>query len=324
MALSLLALASTAAPTSASTVVGVSSAATPDIAIICMPVTTPCAQTVTLQNAAVAHRAPGGATVSSFGVITSWSMTHGQVVNSSFMPATATSLTVNLRVIRGAGAAGIGAGKGPTEQLPQVPGTYTFPARLGVQAGDRIGYDLSFTPGNYGLRAATSGGSGDEVGYAGIWPEGGTSPGYFSSGASYTYLPMNVTIEPDIDGDGYGDETQDGCPTNAAAQGPCPGPPDTFAPETAITKKPPKKARKKVAFSFESSEPGSTFECALDGKGVDQLLKEFHACTSPRAYSGLKPGRFEFRVRAIDAAGNVDASPGLAKFKVAKKKHKKH
>ncbi len=41
-------------------------------------------------------------------------------------------------------------------------------------------------------------------------------------------LPLRVTIEPDADGDGYGDETQDGCSTDASKQGPCflpPAPP---------------------------------------------------------------------------------------------------
>ena len=29
------------------------------------------------------------------------------------------------------------------------------------------------------------------------------------------------TIEPDADGDGFGDETQDGCPSQAVSQGAC-------------------------------------------------------------------------------------------------------
>lgn len=35
-------------------------------------------------------------------------------------------------------------------------------------------------------------------------------------------IPVVASIEPDADGDGYGDETQDGCPQSAAYQGPCP------------------------------------------------------------------------------------------------------
>lgn len=46
---------------------------------------------------------------------------------------------------------------------------------------------------------------------------------------SYGYvLALQVTVEPDADGDGYGDETQDGCPTNVLVQTACP----TTAPGT--------------------------------------------------------------------------------------------
>ena len=45
-------------------------------------------------------------------------------------------------------------------------------------------------------------------------------------------LNVTASIEPDADGDGYGDETQDGCTTNSSAQGQCPtpAPPDKRAP----------------------------------------------------------------------------------------------
>jgi hypothetical protein len=42
-------------------------------------------------------------------------------------------------------------------------------------------------------------------------------------------LALTVTVEPDADGDGFGDETQDGCPANPMVQGACPviSPPPT-------------------------------------------------------------------------------------------------
>lgn len=58
-----------------------------------------------------------------------------------------------------------------------------------------------------------------------------------------------------------------------------------------------------------SSESGSTFECKLNrGK--------FKPCSSPRKLKHLDPGKEKFKVRATDAAGNVDLSPVKDKFKV--------
>ncbi len=52
-------------------------------------------------------------------------------------------------------------------------------------------------------------------------------------------------------------------------------------------------------FRFVSSEPGSTFQCRLDGGA-------WTGCSSPAAYSGLSADSHAFDVRAVDAAGNVD------------------
>jgi hypothetical protein len=88
---------------------------------------------------------------------------------------------------------------------------------------------------------------------------------------------------------------------------PCP---DTDPPETTITDGPPDRTFKSWArFSFTSAEPNSTFECKLDQLG-------FSPCTSPARFKLLAPGRHRFRVRAIDAAGNVDPSPAKYAFRV--------
>ena len=77
------------------------------------------------------------------------------------------------------------------------------------------------------------------------------------------------------------------------------------APNTTITSGPKASTGSKSAtFSFSSSESRSTFECRLDGGA-------WQACSSPRTYSGLKKGAHVFRVRAIDAAGNTDATPDM-------------
>jgi DNA-directed RNA polymerase specialized sigma24 family protein len=82
---------------------------------------------------------------------------------------------------------------------------------------------------------------------------------------------------------------------------------DTVAPATTITSV--SVSGKSAAFSFSSSEAGSTFECRLDGGA-------WQSCSSPRSYGGLKHGNHSFRVRAIDAAGNRDAAPALRSFSI--------
>ena len=73
---------------------------------------------------------------------------------------------------------------------------------------------------------------------------------------------------------------------------------DATGPDVSITKGPrPKTTKKRATFSFEASEPNSTFECSLDGGA-------FTECFPPRKFS-VKRGRHRFQVRATDPLGNV-------------------
>jgi hypothetical protein len=121
-------------------------------------------------------------------------------------------------------------------------------------------------------------------------------------------LNVSAILEPDCDSDGFGDETQD-----AVA--------DCVVPETLLTKGPKdkvktKKKRAKATFEFSSSEPGSSFQCTLDGK------QEFKPCTSPLTVK-VKKGKHSFEVTATDSAGNADPSPATDGWKVKRKKKKK-
>jgi hypothetical protein len=85
---------------------------------------------------------------------------------------------------------------------------------------------------------------------------------------------------------------------------------DTTPPRTRITHRPKHKVKADhVRFKFHSSEKRSTFRCKFD-------KKKWRTCTSPKKYKHLKPGKHVFKVRATDAAGNVDPTPAKAKFKV--------
>ncbi|HEU4393340.1 MAG TPA: hypothetical protein VFR04_06865 [Solirubrobacterales bacterium] len=85
---------------------------------------------------------------------------------------------------------------------------------------------------------------------------------------------------------------------------------DAAPPQTKIVKAPKRKSKSRIArFRFESDESSSTFQCRLDGR-------PFRACTSPKRYQGLGLGKHVFEVRAIDPAGNADATPAKRKFTV--------
>ena len=117
---------------------------------------------------------------------------------------------------------------------------------------------------------------------------------------------LQADVEADFDADGFGDETQDGCPTQVATQGPC-VPPDTFIDAKEVFGK--KKNKAKV--TFHSNEPAATFFCKLGPR------KEL-PCSSPTVFSKLPPGKNKIFVRA-SANSTVDATPAIAKVKVKKK-----
>jgi Trypsin len=83
------------------------------------------------------------------------------------------------------------------------------------------------------------------------------------------------------------------------------------APQTRITRHPKKKGTKRRAkFKFKANEPAS-FKCKLDKKA-------FKPCSSPfRKKVGRK--KHKFRVRATDAAGNVDPTPAKFSWRVRNK-----
>lgn len=76
----------------------------------------------------------------------------------------------------------------------------------------------------------------------------------------------------------------------------------------AKTGKSGKAAKAKFSFTGTGGEGALSFECKLDGGA-------FAPCSSPTTYNKLKLGRHTFEVRAVDRAGNKDATPATASFK---------
>ena len=121
-------------------------------------------------------------------------------------------------------------------------------------------------------------------------------------------LNLRAVLEPDVDGDLYGDITQDSCPVSAKTQAPCP------APVTKVTKKPAKKTRRlKNKIVFNASVPGSTFACSIDGRA-------FKPCTSPLKRK-FKRGPHVVVIRATSPDGRVEESPVVVAFKVKPPHH---
>jgi hypothetical protein len=78
---------------------------------------------------------------------------------------------------------------------------------------------------------------------------------------------------------------------------PPPPPTDTTAPQTSITSGPAEGSSTtstSATFAFTSDEQGSTFKCQLYKDST--VTQVWAACTSPKVYSNLTPGKYEFEV----------------------------
>lgn len=109
---------------------------------------------------------------------------------------------------------------------------------------------------------------------------------------------------------------------------PPPPPPPGTKPNTKIDKGPKvvrtTKTRAKASFRFSSTDATATFQCRLvkvKKKGAKQSARAkapaFKTCKSPKTYKRLKPGRYRFEVRAVNAAG-ADPTPARRPFKVVR------
>ena len=66
-----------------------------------------------------------------------------------------------------------------------------------------------------------------------------------------------------------------------------------------------------IKFTFTGTDNNVVkgFQCSLDGSA-------YKDCSSPTTYSHLSRSIHTFKVRAVDAAGNVDASPATFSWTV--------
>jgi hypothetical protein len=110
-----------------------------------------------------------------------------------------------------------------------------------------------------------------------------------------------------------GDWGSEGAAPAQPSQPTTPQPPPPTPPNTSFAKHPKKTVRirgrsVKLVFRFSADQSGVTFLCKVDGTG-------FRACGAKLARP-FKPGKHVVRVKARNAAGLVDPSPAVFRFRV--------
>lgn len=149
-------------------------------------------------------------TAPSDGVITSWTVR----IAPGFPVETAPA---RLKLLRPAAVPNAFRVVGESADAGAGMPAFTQDTRIAVQAGDRLGL---YRAGGEGTLACSTGAEGDTL---------GTYKGDALNGLEWAYapvakfrLPVSAKIEPDADGDGYGDESQDACPKSPDHHGGCP------------------------------------------------------------------------------------------------------
>jgi hypothetical protein len=197
------------------------------------------------------------------GVITSWYLQSADPVASG----------LKLKVGRFAPAGGIQI----VASLPVGPQTADrvngpYPARVPVQRSDLLGL---FADGGFGLCAASTASSSDVFGFTAGDIAVGTVAG-FPPGSGLRF-PVEAVVEADVDGDGFGDLTQDRCVGVAGSDGGCR--PSTLPPAAVIShvrqshrswREP---SHRKLAHASRRRAPvGTTFRFDLDRPAPVQLV----------------------------------------------------
>lgn len=119
------------------------------------------------------------------------------------------------------------SGTGETVSVPGDGASHSYATRLPINAGDLIGFEVQGTGSatvtvlrtDYGASASTNR---RMRWYAGV-PDGVSPSEVVLDSATAKYqVPIQGVIEPDADGDGFGDESQDQCPGQAGPSNGCP------------------------------------------------------------------------------------------------------
>jgi hypothetical protein len=228
------------------------------------------------------------------GVLTSWTLTTGpeDLTGVKFKVGTATSATT---FTVDAETAAINVPKN---------GVLTTPSRVPVKAGQRIG-DYWASPSNVTCHSADTNG-------AVLFTLGDIGPGQsftFNQDTGDTF-PLSAQLEPDADHDGFGDETQDACPTDAGTQGACPAGP-SLSPSSVDKTKPTL-----GSFSFSAS----VFKAAPSGASISAKKKSSVPVGTKVSFSLSEASSVKFTVQRKTKGRKVN---GKCKTRTHKNRKKK-
>jgi hypothetical protein len=167
---------------------------------------------------------------------------------------------VRLKVVRDVGGGGyMGVSTSASRTISEAgptARTFTFPTRQPITMGDLVALDLDSDHQNLIIRALSQTGVTSARWQPSLLDGQERAPEIFGPpGDEHLF---NADVEPDADGDGFGDETQDQCSTDASTQGPCggPPPPDDGPPLNDISFGKVKKNKRKGTAKLTVNVPG--------------------------------------------------------------------
>src|SRR3954470_7352826 len=111
---------------------------------------------------------------------------------------------------------------------------------------------------------------------------------------------VSATLEPDADGDGFGDETQDGCPVNAATSGPCTV--DLALTASATPASVPLGGTAVVAFTVQAAQAATGVVVRPTLPAGLTVVASYPACTDACPLGALPAGATRSAIFVVTAA----------------------
>jgi hypothetical protein len=190
------------------------------------------------------------------GIVTKWKI--------RLVPGVPFAVPQQLKIFRPTGPAQfLVVGESSSQNV--VSGENVFLTRIPIQAGDHLGlFGNSSISTLFCAENPETESPGNSIGlFLGNPPPGSTAT--VAETLPEALVPGVVVIEPDADNDGFGDESQDGCPQSAAIQVACP-------PVALSTSKQVRKGSVTVIVTTSTAAPVTVKGVAKLGKGKKAKL----------------------------------------------------